>query len=106
MVETISVYDIENYIPYSEDEGIYDTLSNDFIKDLRLLPVWREVPQKNRLLDEISKELYETELLWWVLQWYNNILDPLEESTKGIQAPELSEIENLLIKYKTLNAQG
>lgn len=104
MVESVSIYDIENYLVYYEDKGIYDSLANEFITELRDLPVWREFPRKNRLLDEISKELYETELLWWVLQWYNNILDPLEDNNNGLQAPQLQDIETLLLKYKTANA--
>lgn len=104
MVAELGIYDIESYQDFDEDIGIHDTLGDSFFDELRALPLQNQFERNNRLLDEISKDLFETELLWWVLQYYNDILDPLELDNTQMQSPSLNDIEALLLKYKVIRA--
>lgn len=102
----MSVYNIENYQDFDPQIGIHDTLKDEFFDELRALPVWKMVPVQDRLLDDLSKSLYETELLWWTLMYYNDILDPLSFNGLTIQAPSKSDLETLLLKYKVSRANS
>lgn len=95
-------YNIENYIHYEEKLGIYDYLkSSKFINELRDLDFETTVIRENREIDEISLEVYDTELLWWVITIYNNIIDPLDlPSNLILYVPSKSDIEKLFLNYQ------
>lgn len=102
----MSSYDIENYLSYDKAVGMYDSLSNDFIARLKKIPVSRSIDLKNRMLDAISKEIYGTELLWWVLSFYNDILDPLNMNRLTIYAPSREDLEAFLLGERMSNVSG
>lgn len=98
MASKITVYDLAKYLDYNDELGIYDTQSGTFITKLRNLPIDRVININNELLDEISKKVYNTERLWWVIGIYNNIIDPLNIPSQSINIPSLSDIEDLFLR--------
>ena len=45
-------------------------------------------------LDRLAYEFWGDPTLWWLLAWFNNIKNPLEDMSAGqiIKVPELSEV--------------
>lgn len=97
MASEITVYDMAKYLDFDKELGIHDTQSGTFISKLKLLPIDKIININNELLDEISKKVYNTERLWWVIGIYNNILDPMNISSRNINIPALSDIEDLFL---------
>lgn len=99
MASKVTVYDLSRYLYYDEELGIHDIQSGTFINRLRELPIDKIITiNSNELLDEISKKVYKTEKLWWVVGIYNNILDPMNISLQNINIPSLSDVEDLFLK--------
>lgn len=91
-------YDISNHYEFYPELGIYD-ITNDgkFNTELKKLNYAKSISTKNRLLDDISFEHYDTEKLWWIIMLYNNIVDPFNYPNTTIYLPALSDIEKCLL---------
>ena len=96
----IDPYDPSSHFSFHEDLGIYDfNQESKFIESLKNLTYKRVVPYNNQLLDEISFDNYQTELLWWVIYIYNDLIDPFVINKTQLYIPALTDIENLLVNH-------
>lgn len=100
MSERIDVYDIGNYFPFHESLGIYDISSSQpFYQVIKSVNYSKVLSVNGELLDSISYKVYETELLWWVLAIYNDIIDPITIGSVELKVPNFSEVESAMIDY-------
>lgn len=100
MVQKLDLFDQAKYLP--KINGKFDTLSSPFLRKLRTLSTSTTKRYNNVHLDEISLDQYGTESLFWVVGYYNKIINPYIEGAVVISLPSLSDIESLMLKYKGL----
>jgi len=103
---SIVKYQLETYITYSPEVGIYDYLapkSKEFINDLKAVTYNHQEVLTTNLLDAVSEKYYDSEDLWWILAIYNDILNPLDiPDNTIIFIPNQGELEELFLKYQEL----
>jgi len=95
-------YNIENYIYFDEELGIYDYLhSSKFINELKALDFEKAEIKGNKEVDELSLDMYGTEVLWWVIAIYNDIIDVSNLSSETtLYVPSKSSLEKLFLNYQ------
>lgn len=96
MASKIDIYDIATYFE-KNNLNILTFSDSKFVNRLKELPYSNSVTSNNVLLDSISFDQYGTELLWWVIALYNDILDPLSTGLIDLRIPDLSALENLML---------
>lgn len=95
--------DIKQFFLYINQVSEYDILTSniDLIKKLKNLPTEKVVDVNNRMLDAIAYDVYGDESLWWVLLYYNSIVDGITVDEKNqISIPNRAAVESLLIDFK------
>lgn len=104
MSSKFDVYDISNYFQM-EDGNIINFYNNEFIKKLKSINYSASTLNSNQLLDQLSHKHYGTELLWWIIALYNDIIDPINYGSIEVKIPDLSAVENLLLEVATKRVQ-
>lgn len=99
MASKIDVYDIANFGVFHEELGIYNFVNSKLVEELKSLSYETSQPANNRLLDSISYDYYKTELLWWIIGFYNDIIDPMVTNNVSIYLPSLADVEVLLMRH-------
>jgi hypothetical protein len=101
MATNIDIYDVGNYFPFDATLGIYDISSSSqpFYQVIKSVTYSKVLSVNGELLDSISYKVYDTELLWWVLAIYNDIIDPISIDSVDLKIPNFSEIESAMIDY-------
>ncbi|BES79815.1 hypothetical protein YerA41_184c [Yersinia phage YerA41] len=100
MATNIDIYDVGNYFPFDATLGIYDISSSQpFYQVIKSVTYSKVLSVNGELLDSISYKVYDTELLWWVLAIYNDIIDPISIDSVDLKIPNFSEIESAMIDY-------
>lgn len=100
MANKVDVYDIANYFPFHDSLGIYDISSSQpFYQVIKSVNYSKVLSVNSELLDSISYKVYETELLWWVLAIYNDIIDPISIGSVQLKIPDFNEVETAMIDY-------
>ena len=51
------------------------------------------------MLDDLSYSIYGTENLWWILGFYNNIIDPINTEVEKIFIPNTDKLESLILSH-------
>jgi len=97
------LFEFENYFPYKD--GVYDILGNDFIKKLQALPVDDTYKYNNEDLDYVAWKVYGIEDAYWIIGFYNNIIDPynISNQTDILYIPALEDVIDLLLEYQQGN---
>lgn len=98
MALDLNPYGIEKYLFYHETTGVYDDLTSEVIGDIRKLPLEGVIRRSsNDLLDLLSQRIYGEERLWFVLAYYNDIIDPLDFTVSNIEYPSKTDVEELFL---------
>jgi len=83
-----------------EQDGIYDELKSELLQKVLNLPLYKIV-KADKPLDYIAKEELGKETYWWILAYYNNIINPLNLShLDNINIPEKTELDSLMVEIK------
>lgn len=98
MALDLDPYSLERYMYFHETTGIYDDLGGEVIGDIRRLPLEGVIRRSsNDLLDLLSQRIYGDERLWFVLAYYNDIIDPLDYTVSNIEYPSKADVEELFL---------
>jgi len=81
--------------------GMYDFLSNDFVKDLKKLD-YISIEEDN--LDTLALKHYSDLNMWWVIALYNDIIDPFE--VKAVKIPDMILVKTLIKDYIIKKQKG
>ncbi len=98
---SLSIYDISHYLTVDPVTGYADFLMSEFLVNLKELPTAKFINVSNEFLDAVSHKEYGTEQLWWVLAYYNDIIDPMNPGVVVVRIPDLYDIENLMLRYRS-----
>lgn len=93
-------YDLSRFI--DNNNGIHQ-FNNKLIKSIKSIPKFSDTKVTGVLrLDNISKSLYGSYQLWWILAIYNNLLNPITTNynSKELKYPSYSSIENWYFNNK------
>lgn len=99
MVNEFDIYDLHNYLTHNVEREIHDFVTSSFINDVKKLGFSDSMNYSNELLDQISYHYYGTELLWWAIAFYNDIIDPMIITNRILYIPNRTELDSLLIRY-------
>lgn len=97
MASKTDVYDIATY--FINSNGLITFSNSKFMALLKELPYNTTITSNNSLLDAISYRYYDTELLWWIIALYNDIIDPMNTGLIDLRIPDLSGVEDLLVRF-------
>jgi len=92
------IYNQENYLPVVN--GITDINNSQFIKDLMELP-FKLVTVEMRELDELALIYLGSEQLWWVISYFNKVVEPIDfiKDYTNVKIPYSAELEELMLLY-------
>ena len=93
------IYDLGNYAKYFQYPFLHDFTASEFIRKLREIPYQSFIQNQNRMLDDLSYSIYGTENLWWILGFYNNIIDPINTEVEKIFIPNTDKLESLILSH-------
>lgn len=88
-----------NFFDLDKDGNIDLDSGKEFIKSIRALAPWKTLYENNSQLDLYSYKFYESENYWWILQIYNDIIDPDDTGIISVTAPVQSDVDQVLSKY-------
>ena len=96
-------FDLSKFLEYNEDN--FDVLNSSFlIEFMKIKPVgYFNVTYEDKAPDYVSLQLYGKHEYWWLLMYYNNILDFKKLKTGDVlRYFSLSDVESLYFKMKSL----
>jgi len=84
-----------------ENEHIFDFLSSPFAKNLKRLVPYKEVIVTDEYkLDLLAYQEYRDYNKWWILAYYNDIIDPFEKiKSKKIGLLHPLELDMLITSF-------
>lgn len=96
--KTTDKFDMAKFLDFSND-GVFDVLNSFMLYQIPRLPevgIYTVRTKEENRPDLLSHILYQDTQYWWVIMWYNSILNPydLKTGTK-IKYPSLSAIQQL-----------
>ena len=99
----VSLKDFLIYVPQTNNFDIMNA-NLKLTQSIKALRIWKVVNRDNRLLDAIAYDEYGDENYWWVILYYNSIVDPFTMDGKTqISLPYKTEIDSLYINLKQSN---
>ena len=86
---------------FNFENGLYDFLSNDFVKDLKKLD-YISIEEDN--LDTLALKHYADLNMWWVIALYNDIINPFEVNV--VKIPDMISVKTLIKDYIIKKQKG
>jgi hypothetical protein len=99
-------YDLSKFMQFTVD--CYDPLNGYFINRLKSLQprIKYNVQTDEHRPDRISKKVYGTPFLFWIVMLYNDIYDPDEiVADLTLQLPSQEDLNSLFFRLKSLQSQ-
>jgi len=93
------LYDQSNYLEYIPSLGIYESIDNKFVEEIKKVQYQSIVNVNGRLLDEIAHVELNNSDMWWMIGVYNDVVDPFKISQTKLYIPNGSQLEALSFKY-------
>lgn len=93
-------YDLSRFIDM-DDKGAFDVLNSYFLYQLPKLPAAGSfvVQTEANRPDMLSYKIYGATQYWWVVMWYNHLLQPKDiRNGMTVRYPSLSAIEQLYLQ--------
>lgn len=102
-VDSDERFDLAKFLNYEDG---FDPLTSSFLQNLKALPVkgYYSIQSEEGRPDLVSTRIYGDSNLWWVVLFYNNLLES-EELVVGttVSYPSLERLEDFLF---SLRAKG
>ena len=100
-------FDLAKFIEFSNEYLSFDVLNSTFLKKLRNVAPIGEITVTSKEAhtpDAITYKIFDEELYWWILLYYNDI-DSIDAFTTGkvLKIPNFEEIERIFFNLRQRN---
>ncbi len=97
-------FDLAKFIEFSEEYQDFDVLNSAFLQEVLKVSSIGEIKTTNKHKhqpDLLTYELFDNELYWWLILYYNNI-DSIDVLVSGmiLKIPSFEEIEQIIFTLR------